>query len=116
MSKPILNFIATVIIGLILSQFLPWWHVMVAALITGFLIELKGFKVFLVPFLAMGLLWTVYGLTLSYKNDFILTKKIGVLFSIGENAVLVLLLTFLIAGIAAGIAGILGKQLKTLFK
>lgn len=116
MSRVILNFVVTLILGFLLSQILPWWHVMLAAIITGFFIELKGFKVFLIPFLAMGLLWLIYGLTLGAQNDFLLTKKIGVLLSIGENIAAILAITFSIAGIAAGIAGVLGKQLKMLIK
>ncbi|WP_228852182.1 hypothetical protein [Aegicerativicinus sediminis] len=116
MSRALLNFVSTLVVGFILSQFLPWWHVMLAAFIIGFVIDLKGVKVFLIPFLAMGLLWLVYGLMLSAQNDFILTKKIGVLFTIGESAGGILAITFLIGGLAAGVAGILGKQLKTMIK
>jgi len=110
MSRNTFNFIATIIIALLLSQFLPWWAIMVAAFATSLFITLKRFAVFSVPFLAIFIFWLVYSYMLSSGNDFILAKKIAVLLPLNGNAYLLMLVTGLVGGIAAGIAGILGKQ------
>jgi len=110
MNKNIINFIATIIIALILSQFLPWWAIMVAAFGTSLFISLKKSAVFFVPFLAILVFWIIYSYILSSGNDFILAKKIAILFPLNGNATLLMLVTGIIGGIAAGIAGVFGKQ------
>ncbi|WP_299548002.1 hypothetical protein [Seonamhaeicola sp.] len=110
MNRNLLNFIVTIILALVLSQFLPWWSVMVAAFITSIILRLKKGAVFFIPFLAIALFWMVYTFLLSSGNDFTLAKKIAVLFPLGGNPYVLMLVTGLIGGIAAGIAGMFGKQ------
>ena len=115
MNKNIINFIATIFIAVILSQFLPWWSVMIAAFITSLFFSLKRMAVFTVPFLAIALFWMVHSFWLGNANDFILAKKIAVLFPLNGNASLLILVTGIIGGLAAGITAIFGKQCVTLF-
>ncbi|MCX7551402.1 hypothetical protein [Xanthomarina sp. F2636L] len=114
MTKNIINFIVTIILAIILSQFLPWWSVMVAAFATGLFFSLKRASVFVVPFLAITLFWVAYSFWLSSTNDFILAKKMAVLLPLNGNAYLLILVTGIIGGLAAGVAGIFGKQCVTL--
>ena len=114
MHKKILNFISTLILAIVLSVILPWWGIMLAAIITGFLIPLKGASVFFIPFLSVFLFWLVYTFWLSSSNDYTLANKIAVLLPLNGNAFLLIFVTALIGGIAAGISGIFGKQLKDL--
>jgi hypothetical protein len=114
MSKNIINFIGTIIIAAILSQFFPWWTIMVASFATGLFINLKKAAVFFVPFLAILIFWIVYSYILSSSNDFILAKKLAVLFPLNGNVTLLMLFTGIIGGIAGGIAGVFGKQCSVL--
>jgi len=114
MRKNSINFIATISIALILSQFLPWWSVMVASFITALAFSLKKMAVFLVPFLAIMVFWVVYSFWLSSANDFILAKKIAVLLPLKGNAYLLILVTGIIGGIAAGFSAVFGKQCSVL--
>ena len=116
MKRNIINFLATIIITILLSQFLPWWSVMVAAFITALLFSLKKSAIFFVPFMAIALLWITHSFWLSNMNDFILSNKIAILFPLNGNAYFLILLTGIIGGIAAGIAAIFGKQCQILFK
>lgn len=116
MKKNILNFIATIIIALILSQLLPWWSVMLASFTTAWLIGLKRSAVFFVPFFAIAVLWMVLAFWLSNANDFILAKKIATLLPLGGNPYLLILVTGIIGGLAAGVAGVFGKQCNSLLK
>ncbi len=110
------NFIATLLLALILSLFLPWWSVMTAALTTALFMPLKKAAVFFVPFIAILLFWAVYSFVLSNNNDFILAKRIAVLLPLGGNPYVLMLVTGIIGGLAAGIAAVFGKQLTLITK
>lgn len=110
------NFLITVFLAIILSLFLPWWSVMIAALVSGILFPLKKIAVFFTPFLAILLFWTCYCFILSSANDFTLAKRIANLLPLGGSPYLLILITGFIGGLAAGVAAILGKQLRLVLK
>ena len=112
MNTKTVNFIITLIFSIGLSFVLPWWGIMVAAIITGFLIPLQKLPVFAIPFFAVFLFWLVYSYWLSNGNDFILAKKIAILLPLDGNPYLLILVTALVGGITAGISGIFGKQFR----
>lgn len=114
MNKNITNFIVTILLALLLSLFLPWWSIMTAALTTALFIPLKKVAVFFVPFFAILAFWFIYSFILSSSNDFTLAKRIAVLLPLGGNPYVLMLVTGIVGGLAAGIAAIFGKQL-TLF-
>lgn len=116
MKAKILNFIATLVLAMVFSLFLPWWSVMLAAFITAVLLSLKGAAVFFIPFLAVFSFWTGYAFILTNANDFTLAKKIAVLFPLDGNVYLLILITGIVGGLAAGVAGIFGKQSRLLVK
>ena len=115
MNTKTINFITTLFLSFGLSFILPWWGILITAIITGYFIPLKKLSVFTIPFLAVFLFWLVYSYWLSNGNDFILAKKIAILLPLNGNAYMLIFITALIGGIAAGIAGVFGKQLKLLF-
>ncbi|WP_461598758.1 hypothetical protein [Winogradskyella sp.] len=111
MTKIITNFFATILLAFLLSFVMPWWSVMTAALATALFIPLKRAAVFFVPFLAILVFWGVYSFVLSSGNDYTLAKRIAVLLPLGGNPYLLMLLTGIIGGLAAGVAAVLGKQI-----
>lgn len=111
--KNFINLILTATLAWLLSLITPWWGIMIAALIVSFLIPLKKTAAFFIPFLAVFLLWGAQAYLLSSNNDFIMGEKIAELFSLNGNALLLILITAVIGGLAAALAGLLGKQLKT---
>ena len=115
MKKYISNFLLTLILAWLGSLFLPWWSIMLAALISSAIVRLRKGSTFIVPFLAIAVLWIVQAWLLSSNNDFILANKISVLLGIGENVPLLLLITGVVGGIAGGIAALLGNQLGAIF-
>lgn len=116
MKNQLLNFVLTLILAFCFSFFMPWWSVMLAAFISACVAPLKGFGIFLIPFLSIFVLWICYAWFLSASNDYILAEKIAVLFPLGGNVLFLLLLTGLIGGLAAGFSGILGNQSLGLLK
>ena len=89
---------------------------MLAGGITGFVFPLQNKGVFFAPFFAIFLYWSVYCFVMSSANDFILAKKIAQLLQIGSRPILLILLTGILGGMAAGISGVLGKQLIAIVK
>lgn len=116
MKKNSLNFIATIVLAVMFSIFLPWWSVMIAAFIAVLLFTPKGFSIFLMPFLAIFIFWTLYAFMLSSANNFILTNKIAILLPLGGNPYILIGVTALIGGIAGGVSGLFGKETKELIK
>jgi hypothetical protein len=114
MKKSLTSLILTVLLAIVLNIFLPWWAIMLAAFLSGFLIDLKNVKVFLIPFLSIMLLWMTNAFLLSSSNDFTLSTKIANLLRLGGNVFLLTLITGIIGGLAAGFAGITGTLLKRL--
>lgn len=113
MIRSLINFIATILVAWFFSAVgMDWWSAMLAGFISAYTVPLKRFKVFLIPFLAIFIFWSIYAYILSSSNDFILAKQIGVLLYLGENPYLVILVTGLIGGLATGICAVFGKQLK----
>lgn len=116
MNNNIFNFIVTLVLALVFSVFLPWWSVMLAAFVSTILFSLNGSKVFFIPFIAVFLFWTGYAFALSNNNNFTLAKKIAILLPLDGNPYLLILVTGVVGGFAAGIAGIFGKQSRALLK
>ena len=115
MNKSLSHFLITIILAFALSFILPWWSVMLAALAIGILLPLRGMAAFFIPFLAIALLWIGHAAYLSGANDFILAQKVAVLLPLGGQSILLLLITGLIGGLAAGFAGLLGQACVQVF-
>lgn len=109
------NFILTVVLAFLFSLALPWWSVMLAAFLAGAIVRLRNVSAFFVPFLAIALFWIVYAWTLSSANDFILAERIAVLLYLKGNTFALFLLTGVVGGLSAGIAGVFGNQVRAAF-
>lgn len=110
MKRNIINFITTIILAIILSMFFPWWSLMIAAFLASIFVSLKKSNVFLIPFISIATLWIIQAFYLSSSNDFILAKKIALLLPLNGNVTLLLVITGIIGGLAAGVSGVFGKQ------
>ncbi len=111
MKNNIINFFATILLAFLLSFVLPWWSIMTAALATSLFIPLKKAAVFFVPFLAILVFWGTYSFILSSGNDYTLAKRIAALLPLGGNPFVLMLVTGIVGGLAAGITAIFGKQI-----
>ena len=115
MKKYSSNFVLTLVLAVVFTIFLPWWAIMIASIVSSAIVRLRKASTFIVPFLAIAVLWIVQAWLLSNANDFILATKVSVLFQIGEKPYLLILITGIIGGIAAGVSGLLGNQLGAIF-
>ncbi|WP_224485565.1 hypothetical protein [Robertkochia aurantiaca] len=110
--KNLLHLILVALLAYVVTLLTPWWGIMIAALVVGFLLPLNGFKSFFIPFLAVFNLWGLQAYMLSSRNDFTLAAKIADLFSLEGNSLLLILITALLGGLAAAFAALLGKQFR----
>ena len=112
--KFVINIILTILFAIALHFLLPWWSVMLAAFLAGAIVRQKKAAVFFAPFLAIALLWWTNATLIVYQADDVLVTKVATLFPLGGNTFLLILITGLIGGIAAGVAGVSGQQFRKL--
>ncbi len=116
MNKKYISFIATFVLAIFLSQFFPWWSVMLAAFISELIFNLKRAAIFYIPFLSIAVYWAVHAFLLSSSNNFILAEKIAVLLSLGGNAYALIAVTAIVGGLAAGVAGMFAHQVRYMIR
>lgn len=97
------------------TLFLPWWAVLIPAVLLGAWLLEKSFYAFLIGFSAAGLAWFAQAFYIHIANDAILSTRIAETLSVGSPWIL-LLITFIIGGILGGSGTLLGVQVKHLLK
>lgn len=97
------------------TLFLPWWSVLIPAVLFGAWLLEKSFQAFMIGFSAAGLAWFVQAFYIHLANDAILSTRIAETLSVGSPWIL-LLITFFIGGILGGLGTLLGVQVKYLLK
>ncbi len=113
--KYALFIIATIGIGLLLQQFLPWWSIAFLAAILSSALNIKVSASFWLGFLAAALLWGGYAAFLSTANEGIMAARIGKLLG-GLNGTLLLFVTGLLGGIFGGLGALTGSLGRRLLK
>lgn len=115
MKKASINALAIIGLCFLFAGHLPWWSSMLAAFIVGFSMPLKRSANFWISFLSGALYVLIHAFALSHANDFILARKMTVLFSLGQNIWLLFLISALIGGLSAGVSGAFGKECRGLY-
>jgi len=110
--KFIVALILTALLSFIAGLYLPWWGIAVAAFITALLIYQKSGKAFLAGFIGLLLLWSGLALWIDIKNESILSARISQLFGIGNNSLLLIVITGIVGGFVAGFAAMTGSFLR----
>lgn len=114
--KFILQFAAVLIGSLVLQLFLPWFIVVVVALIAGFFLTTEsGFKDFLAGFLGILILWIATAIILDQSSGALISERLGQQFGLPASGFLLPLIGGLIGGIAAGLGSLTGGALKGFF-
>lgn len=111
--KFIIATILTILLSFIAGLYLPWWGFSIAAFIVGILVHQKAGRAFFAGFTSLFLLWFVLAWWQSSANNNILAGKISQLLGIGNNAILLLIITAFIAALVAGFAAMSGSFLRS---
>lgn len=98
-----------------LNLFLPWWSVVIPGILFGAWLLHHPRTAFLTGFTAGGIAWLAHAVLIHIGNNGILTARIAELLQVGSPW-LVLLITFLIGALPAGLATLTGFQLKTVLQ
>lgn len=104
-------FILILITSLLLQFFLPWWIIAPVAFGLAFWKARSGGHAFGSGFGAIFILWVIMGLIQSIPNENLLANRVGemlMLPSSSFNWIIVLLVTGIIGGLAAGLSALAG--------
>jgi hypothetical protein len=112
----LLIFASFLLIFSILGQvWLPWWILMIVSALAGLLFMSNALLAFITAFILIAGEWFVYTYWINQNNDFILADKIATLFQL-ENALLLILVASVVAGLAAAFAASSGTLLRSVFQ
>lgn len=104
-------FFIIIIICFILQLFLPWWIIAPLAFAAAFWKGQTAAHAFWSGFFAVFTLWILAGLFYSIPNGHILANRVGAMLGLPETTInwaIVLLISGLIGGLAAGLCSITG--------
>ncbi|ALW84216.1 hypothetical protein AUC43_03360 [Hymenobacter sedentarius] len=91
---------------------LPWWSMAVVAFALGFTLMPSGGAAFGAGFGGAGLSWLVPAAWLAYQNEGLLAHRVAQLLPLGGSAVVLVLVTGVVAGLVGGVAALAGTWLR----
>ncbi|GAB3020667.1 hypothetical protein GCM10027051_27440 [Niabella terrae] len=104
--------IVTGLLALVSGLIFPWWSIAVVAFIVSLLIPQSSRTAFVSGFLGIFLLWLLLAALINASNAGLLAGRVGQLLGIGENPVLLVLVTALVGGLVGGMASLTASYLK----
>ena len=111
--KNIFLILITALLVAAFQYFLPWYTLAIPTFFIGFLgAKRKPFAAFLVGFFAVFLLWAMMISIISFQNNFILAKRISLLFFKHEWVWLLVVVNSFIGAIVGGISALSGRYLR----
>lgn len=105
-------FLLIAIISLILQLFLPWWIIAPVAFALAAWKANSGKNAFFSAFLAIFVLWIIVGLIHTLPNENILANRVASMLTLPVNSfnwLIVLVISGVIGGIAAGFSALAGR-------
>jgi hypothetical protein len=94
--------------------FAEWWLIIPVSFITSLFLGKSGWIAFFSGFLAVGLIWFGQAFFLDYRNESLLSGKIGQIFNLSSTWLLVV--TAGIGAVTGGFSALTGYSIKALFK
>lgn len=114
--KFIVSLIVCPLLAYALGLVLPWWSVAIAGLLTGFFIPQNRFLSFLSTFLGVAILFGALIFFISFSNNHLLAKKIGMLVVKNNNEFVIIAISALISALVAGLSAFSGRSLAIVVK
>jgi len=99
----------------VITLFLPWWSLLVPAVIVGAWLFEQNLRAFVIGFAAAGLAWFVQALYIHIANDAILSTRMAETLGVGSPWAL-LLITFIVGGLPGAFGTLLGFRFKRLLQ
>ncbi|REL24134.1 hypothetical protein DYD21_19325 [Rhodohalobacter sp. SW132] len=109
------DFFILLFIFWITTLFLPWYALLIPAILFGAVLFYKSLRAFFTGFLAGATAWGVQVIYIDIMNASILSNRIAEMLGAGSSW-LVLLITALIGGLVCGCGTLLGNRFRILFQ
>ncbi len=110
--KIVFHIVLVAVLAYVMALFLPWWNVAIAGLIGGLAFKRTYGGAFLGSFLGVFLLWTLVALLISWQTGSPLPDRVGALISPSINGFLLAVISGIVGGLVAGIAGMAGRAFR----
>lgn len=109
------NFLILFFCFWISSLFLPWWTLLVPAVLLGATLFEHSLTAFLIGFISLFGAWSVQVLYIDISNESILSRRMAAMIGVDQSW-LVILITALIGGLIGGMGTLLGSQIRQLLR
>ena len=103
--------VSIIILSAILEHILPWWCIAPIAFLIAYLFKLNWYQAFIAGFIGLFILWAGMAFFIDRSNEHILSDRISVLFFKSIKPFAVIIMTGVIGGLVAGLAGLAGSFL-----
>lgn len=104
-------FVSILITSWLITLFLPWWGILIPAVIFGAWLTEHSFSAFFIGFFATGSAWFLQAFYIHLANDAILSTRIAEMLG-AQSPWMVLLATFLVGAIPGGLGCLMGYLFK----
>ncbi|MGN6493674.1 MAG: hypothetical protein ACTHLE_16855 [Agriterribacter sp.] len=113
--KFLVSVLLIMLLSFVLSLYLPWWIIAVAAFgVSSFIIQ-KPYLAFTAGFVALLLLWGILAWYISLANNHILAHKIAVLVIQKDSPATLIAITAIAGALVAGFASLTASFMRRLF-
>ncbi|MCO6462159.1 MAG: hypothetical protein J5I59_12210 [Saprospiraceae bacterium] len=107
-TKYILFILCTLIISAVLTNFGPWWLMVVAPLILGFIFKMDGITAFSVGAISLVVFWGILIVYHLNTTGWTITDKMALLLHLKGSGVLLVIVSLFLAGLLGGLASLNG--------
>lgn len=110
----IIRIVLIMVLGAICQYHLPWWTVVLVALLIELIVGKGGKYSFFSGFYGVSIPWIILAAYIDFKSESILSVRIAELFRLPQYGLVMVVVTGLIGGIVGGMGSIGGGWLKAL--
>jgi len=103
------------ILASVVQLYFPWWSLVIACALVGFLTAPMNASPFSAGFLALFLSWSFMAMMLDIPNESRLSSQVVQLFPLGGSVALLVVLTGILGGILGGFATWTGDAFRRMF-
>lgn len=111
----LIKMISILVLSFLLTLFLPWWGVALAAFATGLALSNKPGNNFLAGLLGVGLFWLGYALYIDLRDDHHFSGMVARLFSDGLGTTIssgvLITITAILGGLIGGLSAMAGAMI-----
>jgi hypothetical protein len=108
-------FFIILISSLVVSFVLPWWIVAIISFLSALFIAKTSAHAFWSAFTAIFIVWTVMALFKSVPNNHMLATRMAHVFPLGEQWIVLLLITAVMGGLVSGMAAMSAYLIRQVF-